>query len=488
MAYIFRPRYSKTDPESGKKTSKHSRTWWIRFYSPDGKRHQHKGYRDKKATEGLAAELERKASREDAGIVDASDAHAKTPLAEQAEDFRRYLAAKGNTKEYVARILYRLTAVLDGCRFVKIGDVQASAVVEYLGTLRSEGKSVKTANDYLAAVKGFTRWLWRDKRSVLDALAGLSKLANGETDVRHARRDISTDELGLLFEAARQSPKVLRCLPGPDRHFLYLTACATGFRVSELASMAPESFCLDGDTLTATVQASCTKNKKLAVQPLPLDVANVLRDYLAAKPAGVPVWPGNPKAPAECWRLHAAEMIRGDLKEARKKWLQSFQDDRQRAEAERSDFLAYRDAEGRYADFHALRHSFITMVGKAGVSPREHQDLARHSTYALTSRYSHSRFYDLAAAVQGLPIPTAGPGPESQTLAATGTDGRQKKLGLQLGLQTAISTDKPGQPRIEATQSEGKEKRGKTKESLSFPAISAVGETAVGKYPQGESS
>ena len=61
------------------------------------------------------------------------------------------------------------------------------------GTLAQaeQGKSVKTANDYLAAVKGFTRWLWRDKRSVLDPLAGLSKLANGETDIRHARRDFS---------------------------------------------------------------------------------------------------------------------------------------------------------------------------------------------------------------------------------------------------------------------------------------------------------
>src|SRR5713101_2602674 len=77
--------------------------------------------------------------------------------------------------------------------------------------------------------------------------------------------------------------------------------------------------------------------------------------------------------------------------------------------------------EGRYADFHALRHSFITMVGKAGVSPKEHQDLARHSTYALTSRYSHSRLYDLAAAVDALPIPTR-PDREAATLVATGTD------------------------------------------------------------------
>ncbi len=504
MAQIFRPVFH-VDPTTSKivKASfpgakrRKSPTWWIRYYTPDGKRHLAKGYADKKATEAKAAELERRGIRLDAGLADPTEEHAKRPLAEHAEDFRRCLAAKGNTADYVGKMLFRLTAVLDGCRFVKIGDVQSSAVVEYLGTLRTAGKSVKTANDYLAAVKGFTRWLWRDKRSVLDALAGLSKLANGETDVRHARRDFSPDELGLLLEAARQSPKVIRCLPGLDRHFLYLTACATGFRVSELASMTPESFNLDSDTPTATVQAACTKNRKEAVQPLPLDVAAALRSFLANKPAGASLWPGNPNAPAESWRLHGAEVIRRDLREARKKWLQSFQDARKRAVAEQSDFLAYRDREGRYADFHALRHSFITMVGKAGVSPKEHQDLARHSTYALTSRYTHSRFYDLAAAVQALPIPTFGRGLESQVLAATGTEGKsgsmrhetgQISLGPFLGPQLAISADFHGQTRTENVQAASKGKRGKTKESVDFPAISAMSDSGMSNYPQGDSN
>ena len=50
-----------------------------------------------------------------------------------------------------------------------------------------------------------------------------------------------------------------------DRFTIYLTAAATGFRTSELASMTPESFDLDGSTPTATVQAACTKNRRLAV-------------------------------------------------------------------------------------------------------------------------------------------------------------------------------------------------------------------------------
>jgi len=493
LAEIYRPIYTVTNPETGKRTRKKSRTWHIRYYTPDGERHRVKGYRDRKATETKAAELERRGLREAAGLVDPAEEHAKRPLAEHAEDFRRYLDAKGNTADYVHKMRFRLTAVLDGCRFIKIGDVQSSAVVEYLGALRSDGKSAKTANDYLAAVKGFTRWLWRDKRAVLDALAGLAKLANGETDVRHARRDLSPDELARLLDTARQSPKVIRCLAGIDRHFLYLTACATGFRVSELASMTPESFALDGDTPTATVQASCTKNRKEAVQPLPLDVALALSGYLAGKPAGLPLWPDNPNAATESWRLHGGDMIRRDLAEARRAWLHSFHDARQRAEAEQSDFLAYRDSQGRYADFHALRHSFITMVGKAGVSPREHQDLARHSTYALTSRYSHSRFYDLAAAVQGLPIPTGKAGPGTEALAATGTDGKgsetgSKNLSPNLGPSGAISGDfvrlaemhdgppprnrNPGEPSVSA-------------DSPGFPSLPV---TPLCHYPQGDSN
>jgi hypothetical protein len=56
--------------------------------------------------------------------------------------------------------------------------------------------------------------------------------------------------------------------------------------------------------------------------------------------------------------------------------------------------------------------------------PKEHQDLARHSTYSLTARYTHSRFYDLAAAVQSLPIPTRPAEREREVLSATRTEGR----------------------------------------------------------------
>jgi len=440
MAEIFRPVYH-ADPATSKRVNasfpgairKKSPTWWIRYYTPDGRRHKVKGYTDKKATETKAAELERRGIREDAGIIDPSDTHAKTPLAEHLQDFDRYLTARGNTPAYVSKTITRICVCLDACRFVRIADIQPSAVVEFLAGLRqgtkdAAGKSTKTANDYLAAVKGFTRWLWRDKRTGVDALAGLSQLANGDADIRHARRDFQPEELQRFLDAARTSPRSIRNLPGIDRYYLYLTACATGFRASELASMMPESFDLDGETPAATVQGTCTKNKRQAVQPLPHDVAGTLREYLRDKPSGAPVWPGK-------WNTRAFLMVQADLQAAREQWLKTAQNAPQRERMEQSDFLAYCDGQGRYADFHALRHSFITMVGKAGVSPKEHQDLARHSTYTLTSRYTHSRFYDLAAAVQSLPIPVT-PSTGREVLSATGTDSHraQNSLGPFLGL------------------------------------------------------
>ena len=136
MAEVFRPSYTEADPKTGMRVKRKSRTWWIRYYTPDGVRHQVKGYRDKKATETYAAELERRGIRLDAGLIDPTEEHAKKPLAEHAEDFRRYWTAKANTANYVALALFRLTALRDGCRFVRMANLQASAVVEYLARLR----------------------------------------------------------------------------------------------------------------------------------------------------------------------------------------------------------------------------------------------------------------------------------------------------------------------------------------------------------------
>ena len=42
------------------------------------------------------------------------------------------------------------------------------------------------------------------------------------------------------------------------------------------------------------------------------------------------------------------------------------------------------EVDGKYSDFHALRHTFVTNVIKAGATVKEAQTLARHSKPELT--------------------------------------------------------------------------------------------------------
>jgi hypothetical protein len=94
-----------------------------------------------------------------------------------------------------------------------------------------------------------------------------------------------------------------------------------------------------------------------------------------------------------------------------------------------------------YADFHSLRHAFISMVAQGGASPKVAQELARHSTVQLTlGRYAHAGLYDVAAAVESLPrlLPTA-----REAVAATGTDGKPPE-GPPKRLGSLRTDDLPG--------------------------------------------
>jgi hypothetical protein len=112
------------------------------------------------------------------------------------------------------------------------------------------------------------------------------------------------------------------------------------------------------------------------------------------------------------------------LKAARSAWLDEAAG-LERAKRERSDFLAYVDSSGRFADFHALRHSFISLITQGGVHPKLAQRLAGHSDINLTmSRYSHTLPADEAQALGVLPsLPSAfgATHNQQQVLAATGT-------------------------------------------------------------------
>ncbi len=244
--------------------------------------------------------------------------------------------------------------------------------------------SAETVNHYLVAVKMFSRWLWKQGRLASDPLVGLSR-QNAEVDRRWRRRVLSPEEFSRLIQAAESSPRVFRRLTGPDRAALYMLAAGSGLRASELASITPATLHLDTQPPRVQVQAAYAKNRRDDTLPLPVEVAQYLRRWLASR-ATVPLdrqarlWPGT-------WHHRAADMLKPDLAQAG---------------------IPY-ERDGQVFDFHALRAQYATLLGRQGVNLQAAQALLRHSDPKLTNNiYTKLGITDLAGAVQGIRLLGAG--------------------------------------------------------------------------------
>jgi integrase len=404
MASLYKKPILVTDPKTGQKIKARSRKWWGRYRTENGTERRVPLATDKTAAQAMLNELVKKVERRAAGLVDQFEDHRRRYISEHLADFDRHLKDKAVSSEHVKLVTARTRRIIEGCKAAFLGDLSASKTQAFLADLRANGTSTQTSNHYLRAIKQFTRWLVKDRRTSEDPLAHLAML-NVSLDRRHDRRPFSDKELHTILQVADRGP-VVRRMAGPDRAMLYAVAAYTGLRASELASLTPESFVLDGPMPCVTVQAAYSKHRRQDVLPLHASLVALLRPWLATKPASQPVWPGKWAKGKE-----AGVMLRRDLEVAG---------------------IPYVDETGRYADFHALRHTFITNMVKSGIAPKSAQSLARHSTIDLTMNvYTSLTVHDQASALASLPPILAFDGREPvgaalPALQATGTDATKK--------------------------------------------------------------
>ena len=100
------------------------------------------------------------------------------------------------------------------------------------------------------------------------------------------------------------------------------------------------------------------------------------------------------------------------------------------------------DERGRTVDVHAMRHTFSTMLHRAGVSPSVAQAAMRHSDIRLTMKtYNHLGLMDVVGAIESLPSIGAMP-TNPETWQATGTDPVESSLTSTLTLATVKSCQK----------------------------------------------
>lgn len=360
--------------------------WMIAWHGGDGvRRVRSSGTTDKRAAERLAAKLTADSMLAREGIVDPRAgqfaAAGRRPIDAHIEDFIQYLRDKNSTDQHAADRESQIKRLITVMGADRLADLSPARVQRAIAKIREERKvSLRTLNRYQVAIKSLSRWLVREGRIESDPLQGLTGF-NAETDRRHRRRALTADEVRLLVAAAENGPR-FQGVDGPDRATLYRVAAGTGFRASEIASLTPDSFDLDGAPPTITVRAGYSKNRHETVHPIRRDLAKSLRPWVASKQTGAPVFdvPG--------LRYRTARMMRFDLEAAE---------------------LSYVDDDGQYADFHALRHSYITDVVRAGASVKEAQTLARHATPDLTFRvYAHARLHDLTRTLDAMPATATG--------------------------------------------------------------------------------
>jgi len=313
----------------------------------------------------------------------------------------------------------RVRDLFEGCQFRRWSGIKAEVAERWLAEQReatrdSAGLSRQSTNYYLTAAKSFGKWMVRARRARESHLEHLRPL-NAATDRRHDRRELSVDEVRRLLRATYHGP-TRACMDGPERSLIYRLAVESGLRANEIASLTKGSFDFRAAPATVVVEAGSSKRRRRDTLPLRRDTAAELQAHLALT---LPT--------AAAFNLPSSDktsrMIQGDLAAAHAAWLAEAATVEEKAERGRTTFLAYVDDSGRYADFHALRHTFISTLARSGVHPKVAQALARHSTITLTmDRYSHTVLGEQSEAVESLPSMA---GATDQPAVATGTDGRQ---------------------------------------------------------------
>lgn len=382
--------------------------WYLDLRGVRGERRRLVGYVSRVATEELGRKIEalveirasgaampiemrrwiagltdgRRATLSKIGALSVTELALTRPLDALIDDFAGSLGAREKSALYCETLPRMAKRLFTGIGAGRWHEIRAAAVEEWLARQRKGGWSAVTSNRYLQAARQFCRWMVMHGFGTEDPLRILKKLPEPKSD-----RDALEDEETKALLAATAAGKRRARMGGPERALLYRLAVETGLRLGEIRSLRVQSFSL-GMSPTVTVEVGSSKRRRRDVLPLRADTAADLGVHLAGR---------TPKAKAFSFGRHwrAAETVRRDLKDA--------------------------GVQTEDRDFHCFRHTFVTRLERARVTPKLMQTLARHSTPALTlGVYTHLAADEEARAVGALP--SLGPATKEPRAVAVGAE------------------------------------------------------------------
>jgi len=350
-------------------------------------------YTDKAASLGMLTRLEKELAKGKEGLTDPYAEHRDRPIVEHLADWVTELRQTGCTPYYASQCEARITRLIEECGWKLLADMKPESFIAWRKNATSnidhklKDKSMaklnfmapKTQNHYLATLGAFCNWCIERKRMEYNPTADVASVEQSG-DVRRKRRALTPDQVTTLLAAVPNEYKLL--------YRMFLT---TGLRRNEAAKLQWGDLHIDGPTPFLQLRAQTTKSKRADALPLRADIAAELKMTRNGAGDADPVFRRVPLITEHCRWLDAAG-------------------------------IPYLDAQGRRLDIHALRHTYGTLLSKAGVSPREAMSLMRHTDMRLTMNvYTDPRIFDLANAVEKLPLPPSQT-PTTTPLSATGTD------------------------------------------------------------------
>ncbi|XZE21813.1 tyrosine-type recombinase/integrase [Pirellulaceae bacterium SH449] len=365
---------------------KGSKCYYFNYHDESGcRRFKSTGTTDKRAAEAIAAKHKTDAALRKHSIIDTKAEAVQESLASKIDshidEYEKSMRAKSITVKHVESSRNILDRLVASSGIQSLGEFNESVVHDFIENLGNAGRSKRTIESNLQAIKAFSKWLVKSMRLPTDPLVSVEK-PKSSVDKVLVRRALSHDEWILLDDYVRSSPTSYG-MTGRERALLYATAVQTGLRANELRSVLRASLNLSGKQPSILVKAKNTKNQKIARQYIQPELASELVNLTAKKLAGAVVFPMPSK-------FDLADMLRKDIQGARANWLSTFTDPQQRIEAEASDFLQVRNSLEQVVDFHSLRHTTATWLIEAGADPKTVQSVMRHSVITLTmDTYGH---------------------------------------------------------------------------------------------------
>lgn len=365
------------------------RGWYVDFRDGRGRRVRKRVASERRRAERILRDLEGRAELERAGLAGPAEISAE----DLWQRYRASLVARGVSDRTLALYTRWVTEVLAGVGVDQVEELRPE-VVQAWRQERSLRWSVRTANDYVRAVRRMLAW---GKRRLLIGENPLTWWEPGFEGEGRARRALEDAE----------AHRLLRGSPEPYRT-MWLTFLTTGLRHRELVELRRSD--VDFGRNLIRVRRGYTKTRREELVP----VCSVLRDTLAEQCFdGV--------ASTKRWGSEGGRHV--FVNAAGRPWrnnlLRRFRMCCRRAGVDDVDL-----------DIHSLRRTYGTMLA---ADPRNDvrtvMALMRHRSVRTTMElYARPRVMRMAAAVEKLPVARRGSG-TARHGASEAEDGHLRAVG-----------------------------------------------------------